>query len=286
MGFETPKMLTPEEMAKINRTRSDSDKEFDSGGADIEYDQAGKIKRLSPTQKQIEKAKEEMEENRLTPEKMAEINSTRMDSDKEFDSGGADIEYDQKGEVKHLSPTQKQIEKARIEMKNPEAIIYDRNTDEFKVIGTGEVVDSKKLKMDKLSGHYVIDESLPEIIPNGVAVEYDDEYNYIVKGTGQFVDKNKYVISPADPFNGINSKTIYDTKAAHEFRKSEAAERDKKIRQIRQQEREEWLKNLPKVSGSDEGELTKPIPYKPDSEYEFRDGDLRRKITDYRDIGK
>jgi len=62
MGFETPKMLTPEEMAKIEKERTINDAKMLSEGADYVYDNKGN-KRLEATELQFRQSAHEMNES-------------------------------------------------------------------------------------------------------------------------------------------------------------------------------------------------------------------------------
>jgi hypothetical protein len=66
MGFETPKMPTPEGMAKIQKERALSDAELIKGGAEYVVDEKGM--RLDVTYEQIKEAEKEMkQENQESP---------------------------------------------------------------------------------------------------------------------------------------------------------------------------------------------------------------------------
>jgi len=66
MGFETPKMPTPEEMAKINRERMRTEEKLEAGDAEIKYDQAGKIINVNPTKEQRLEMKGEMQDEQVS----------------------------------------------------------------------------------------------------------------------------------------------------------------------------------------------------------------------------
>ena len=61
MGLETPKVPAPEEMAKINRERTQTEGKLEAAGADIKYNQKGEAVDINPTAGQLENMHIEME---------------------------------------------------------------------------------------------------------------------------------------------------------------------------------------------------------------------------------
>ena len=84
-----PKMPTPEEMAKIAKSRTESDAELLKDGAEYVVDEKGD-ERLELTKEQIEDAKKEMEEYFLKIEKILnereEINKSSEQLQREIDT--------------------------------------------------------------------------------------------------------------------------------------------------------------------------------------------------------
>lgn len=73
MGFETPKMPSPEEMAEIEKARILSDAELLKEGAEYKFDEIGQ-KSFELSTEQIERARKEMEQELSKKESKEEVN--------------------------------------------------------------------------------------------------------------------------------------------------------------------------------------------------------------------
>jgi len=104
MGFESPKMLSPEEMAEIEKERTLSDAELLKEGAEYKFDESGQ-KRFELTEEQVERARKEMEQELKKKEGMEEVNyiETEKGSVYRYLPDGRTQRY-KKVEGKHYEP--------------------------------------------------------------------------------------------------------------------------------------------------------------------------------------